>query len=60
MFDILETVNSWLESDQPVALATVVETWGSAPRQAGAKMAVSGDTLMIGSVSRVLLARSFI
>ena len=51
MLDILETVNHWIDADQPIALATVVETWGSAPRQAGAKMAVTGDSAMIGSVS---------
>jgi xanthine dehydrogenase accessory factor len=51
MFDILDTVNKWLSEGQAVALATVVETWGSSPRQAGAKMAVTADTAMIGSVS---------
>lgn len=51
MFDILETVNAWLAAGKKVALATVVETWGSAPRQAGAKMAVTSDMAMIGSVS---------
>jgi xanthine dehydrogenase accessory factor len=51
MFDILETVNLWLATGKQVALATVVETWGSAPRQAGAKMAVTSDMAMIGSVS---------
>jgi xanthine dehydrogenase accessory factor len=51
MFDIADTVDGWLEAGQPVALATVVETWGSSPRQAGAKMAVRGDMAMIGSVS---------
>ena len=51
MLDILETVNHWIETEQTVALATVVETWGSAPRQAGAKMAVTSDGAMIGSVS---------
>ena len=51
MFDILETVNLWLAAGKTVALATVVETWGSAPRQDGAKMAVTSDMAMIGSVS---------
>ncbi len=51
MLDILEKVTVWLASGEQVALATVVETWGSAPRQAGAKLAVTSDTAMIGSVS---------
>ncbi len=51
MFDILETVDNWLVEGRPIALATVIETWGSSPRQAGAKMAVTSDSAMIGSVS---------
>jgi xanthine dehydrogenase accessory factor len=51
MLEILETVSNWLAGNQPVALATVVQTWGSAPRQMGAKMAVRGDMAMVGSVS---------
>ncbi len=51
MQDILDTVDSWLREGQPVALATVVETWGSSPRQAGAKMGILKSTAMIGSVS---------
>jgi xanthine dehydrogenase accessory factor len=51
MLDILETVNAWLNDNRRIALATVVETWGSSPRQAGAKMAVASDMAMIGSVS---------
>jgi len=51
MFDIMDTVDSWLKQGKAVALATVVETWGSSPRQAGAKMAVTDEMAMIGSVS---------
>ncbi|MCL4877522.1 MAG: XdhC family protein [Anaerolineae bacterium] len=51
MLEILETVNRWLEQGRRVALATVVDTWGSAPRGVGAKMAVAADMAMIGSVS---------
>jgi xanthine dehydrogenase accessory factor len=51
MLDILTTVNEWLDEGRKVALATVVETWGSSPRQAGAKLAVASDMAMIGSVS---------
>ena len=51
MFDIMDTVDEWLQKGKNIALATVVETWGSSPRQAGAKMAVTDDMAMIGSVS---------
>ena len=51
MYDILDTVERWLDEALPVALATVTNTWGSSPRQAGAKMAVRTDLAMIGSVS---------
>ena len=51
MLDILETVDQWLEQNRAVALATVVETWGSAPRRVGSKMAVTADMAMVGSVS---------
>lgn len=51
MLDILETVENWLKQGHTIALATVVSTWGSAPRQVGSKMAVASDLAMIGSVS---------
>jgi xanthine dehydrogenase accessory factor len=51
MLDILQTVNHWLKSDEPIALATVTRTWGSAPRREGSKMAFKRDLAMIGSVS---------
>jgi len=51
MLDILAQVNEWLGQGQQVALATVVQTWGSAPRGIGSKMAISQDMAMVGSVS---------
>lgn len=51
MLDILDTVDQWIAQNRAVALATVVETWGSAPRGIGSKMAVTSDMAMIGSVS---------
>ena len=51
MLDILETMNRWLAQEREVALATVVKTWGSAPRREGSKMGVTGAMQMIGSVS---------
>jgi len=51
MLDILEKVSEWIAEDSPVALATVLRTWGSSPRREGAKMAVSTDSRLVGSVS---------
>jgi xanthine dehydrogenase accessory factor len=51
MLEILQTVDEWLGQGRQIALATVVETWGSAPRGVGAKMAVTPEMAMIGSVS---------
>uniref|UniRef100_UPI00356A0949 XdhC family protein n=1 Tax=Shimia sp. TaxID=1954381 RepID=UPI00356A0949 len=41
----------WHRAGRGAVLATVVETWGSAPRRVGAQMAVSGDGQIEGSVS---------
>ena len=49
--DILKTAERWILDGQPVALATVVKTWGSAPRPAGSHIAVRADGLFEGSVS---------
>ena len=51
MNDFWRTVGEWLESGQKVGLATVVKTWGSAPRGVGAKMAFTGASQVTGSVS---------
>lgn len=51
MRDILEAILGWIDQGKAVALATVIRTWGSSPRQAGAKMAVSADGEFVGSVS---------
>lgn len=48
---IPETVLDWHRKGRGAALATVVETWGSAPRQAGSQLAVSGAGEIMGSVS---------
>lgn len=48
---IPETALDWHRAGQGAALATVVETWGSAPRQAGSQLAISGSGQMAGSVS---------
>ena len=48
---ILESANSWIESKQKVALATVIETWGSSPCQIGSKMIINEKGNFLGSVS---------
>ena len=49
--DILATAASWLEQGETVALATVVETWGSSPRPPGSRLAVTASGRLAGSVS---------
>jgi xanthine dehydrogenase accessory factor len=51
MKDILDDLNRWMEAGQPVAIATVIQTWGSAPRGVGSKMGVSAGGEICGSVS---------
>src|SRR5256884_6700944 len=51
MRDVMTDVKAWLESGDPVALATVISTWGSAPRPAGSRMAISQSGKIAGSVS---------
>ena len=49
--DIPEVALDWHRQGRGAALATVVETWGSAPRPAGSQLAVSGAGAIMGSVS---------
>ena len=51
MKDILPTLEAWQARGDNIALATVVASWGSSPRQPGAKMAVNHKGEMVGSVS---------
>lgn len=48
---ILEAAAEWRRAGRGVALATVVSTWGSAPRQVGAQLAIDETGRMMGSVS---------
>lgn len=47
----LRTARQWLDAGEPVALATVVETWGSAAVPVGGQLAIRSDTDFHGSVS---------
>ena len=47
----MDDVKSWLAAGDPVAVATVISTWGSAPRPAGSRMAISQSGKIAGSVS---------
>ncbi len=48
---IPETALEWHRAGKGAALATVIETWGSAPRPVGSQLVVSGTGEMMGSVS---------
>lgn len=48
---IPETALDWHRAGRGAALATVVETWGSAPRPVGSQLAISGSGEIMGSVS---------
>jgi len=51
MKEILSDTERWIKTGQAVAIGTVIQTWGSAPRGVGAKMAVSAKGEISGSVS---------
>jgi xanthine dehydrogenase accessory factor len=51
MRDILQTLESWHQAHEQIGLATVIETWGSSPRQVGSKLAVTLKGGIAGSVS---------
>jgi xanthine dehydrogenase accessory factor len=48
---IPEIALEWHDAGRGAVLATVVQTWGSAPRQAGSQLAISGAGEIMGSVS---------
>ena len=49
--DIPEIALDWHRAGRGAVLATVVETWGSAPRQAGSQLVIAADGTFMGSVS---------
>ena len=51
MRDIAPVLDSWLAGEGPLALSTVVHTWGSGPRRPGARMTIDREGRIAGSVS---------
>jgi xanthine dehydrogenase accessory factor len=51
MKELLPDIERWREAGKKVAVATVVQAYGSAPRRPGAKMAIAEDGEFVGSVS---------
>src|SRR2546423_15260744 len=51
MKELLPDIERWREAGKKVAVATVIQAYGSAPRRPGAKMAISEDGEFVGSVS---------
>jgi len=49
--NLLEEANDWVENNQNVILATVIQTWGSSPRPVGSRMIVNSGGDFSGSVS---------
>jgi xanthine/CO dehydrogenase XdhC/CoxF family maturation factor len=48
---VLDQAAQWLKDGRQVALATVIETWGSAPQPVGSQLAIDAEGNFIGSVS---------
>ena len=51
MREVLQELNEWTRDGEDIAIATVIETWGSSPRPLGSKMLVTRSGKMAGSVS---------
>ena len=49
--DVLGAAAAWRMDGRSVALATVVQTWGSSPRPVGSQLVVDDQGAMLGSVS---------
>ena len=49
--DILKAAEDWRKAGRGVAIATVTETWGSAPRPTGSNLVIDSEGNFLGSVS---------
>ena len=56
---ILDEALDWIKTNQKVVLATVIQTWGSSPRQVGSRMIVNENGDFSGSVSGGCVAVSY-
>ena len=48
---VLSQASAWAEEGREVALATVIQTWGSAPQPVGSQLAIDAEGNFVGSVS---------
>ena len=48
---VLRSARDWVRDGRRVVMATVIRTWGSAPRPIGALTAIRDDGMVVGSVS---------
>jgi xanthine/CO dehydrogenase XdhC/CoxF family maturation factor len=51
MTTALDTASQWLGQGRKIAMATVIETWGSAPQPVGSQLVVDADGNFEGAVS---------
>lgn len=51
MLDVLESLEAWRAQGKQIAVATVINTWGSAPRPVGSKLLCTPQNDIAGSVS---------
>ncbi|MCK3777462.1 XdhC family protein [Ensifer sesbaniae] len=51
VLDPLDIAEAWVREGREVAIATVIETWGSAPRPVGSHLVIDGEGNFQGSVS---------
>jgi xanthine/CO dehydrogenase XdhC/CoxF family maturation factor len=49
--DTLLTAEAWLNEGREIAIATVIQTWGSSPRPGGSRLVVDNNSNFQGSVS---------
>lgn len=57
---IISHVATWLQSQKPVWLCTILKTWGSSPRPIGAMMACTLDGELVGSISGGCIEEDFL
>jgi xanthine dehydrogenase accessory factor len=51
MKDFQGQIENWQRNQKKIALARVIQTWGSSPRPVGSVMLISSDLEIVGSVS---------